>query len=297
MRFVIAGASGFLGQAWAQALTDQGHQVVQLVRREPTSPDESRWDPATGTVDQRVVDEADVVANLAGASLVHVPWNDAYRRTFAASRVDTTHTLAEAVARSSGRPALLAQNGIAGYGDRGDEVITEETPTDAPTFMGEVTRRWEEATAPAAGAGARVVVMRTSVVLDRRGSALRAMLLPFRLGLGGRIGDGRQYFATISLHDWLGAATYLATNDELHGAFNLTGPDPATNAEFTAALARLLNRPAFLRVPRFPLRSPLVGPIGAEILASQRVEPRRLLRAGYAFAHNDIHDRLEAALR
>jgi uncharacterized protein len=297
MRFVIAGASGFLGQSWAQALTDQGHQVVRLVRRAPSSPAESRWDPAAGTVDQGVIDEADVVANLAGAALVHFPWNDAYRRAFTASRVDTTRTLAEAVARSSSRPALLAQNGIAGYGDRGDEVITEESATDADTFMGEVTRLWERATEPAAAAGARVVVMRTAVVLDRRGSALRAMLLPFRLGLGGRIGDGRQYFATISLHDWVGAATYLATNDDQSGVFNLTGPDPSTNAEFTEALARLLHRPAVLRVPGLPLRSALVGPIGAEVLASQRVEPRRLLEAGYAFAHNDVTDRLEAALR
>jgi uncharacterized protein len=297
MRFVIAGASGFLGQAWSHALTDQGHEVVRLVRRAPSSPDESRWDPAAGTVDQSVIDESDVVANLAGASLAHFPWNDAYRKAFTASRVDTTRTLAEAVARSTHPPALLAQNGVAGYGDRGDQVLTEESPTDAPTSMGEVTRRWEQATEPAARAGARVVVMRTSVVLDRRGSALRAMLVPFRLGLGGKIGDGRQYFATISLHDWLGAATYLATNDDLHGAFNLSGPDPSTNAEFTAALAGLLHRPAALRIPRFPLRSSLVGPIGAEILASQRVEPRRLLDAGYAFAHNDVTDRIGAALR
>ena len=296
MRFVIAGASGFLGQAWARTLTDQGHLVVRLVRREPTTPEESRWDPSTGTVDQRVIDEADVVANLAGAGLIHVPWNDAYRRAFTASRVDTTRTLAEAIARSSTRPAFLAQNGIAGYGDRGDEVITEETPTDADTFMGEVTRQWERATEPATRAGARVVVMRTGVLLDRRGSALKAMLIPFRLGLGGRIGDGRQYFSTISLPDWLGAATYLSTNDE-SGVFNVTGPDASTNAEFTEALARLLHRPAVLRVPAFPLRSALVGPIGAEMLASQRVEPHRLLEAGYAFAHNDITDRLAAALR
>jgi uncharacterized protein len=297
MRFVVAGASGFLGGAWARALAEHGHEVVRLVRREPTGPDEVRWDPAQGHVDRGVVESADVVANLAGAPLVHVPWNDAYRRAFTASRVDTTLTLAEAVARSERKPVLLAQSGVAAYGDHGSAVLTEESPVDAATFMGDVVRRWEAATEPARDAGARVALMRTSVVLDRSGGALPTMLLPFRLGLGGKIGNGRQYFATISLDDWLGAATFLAYN-ELSGPFNLTGPEPSTNAEFTRALGEALRRPAVLRVPTLPLRaSALVGPIGAELLASQRLEPARLQEAGYAFAHNDIHDRLAAALR
>ncbi|WP_148575028.1 TIGR01777 family oxidoreductase [Nocardioides caldifontis] len=297
MRFVVAGASGFLGGAWTQALVEHGHEVVRLVRREPTAADEVRWDPASGTVDRAVVERADVVANLAGAPLVHVPWNERYRRTFTASRVDTTRTLAQAIAGSDRMPAFLAQSGVAAYGDRGSTVITEDSPVDARTFMGDVVRRWEAATEPAREAGARVALMRTSVVLDRRGGALPAMLLPFRLGLGGRIGNGEQFFATISLHDWLTAATFLAHN-ELSGPFNLTGPEPSTNAEFTEALGKALGRPTVLRVPSLPLRATaLVGPIGGEILASQRLEPKRLLEAGYAFAHNDITDRLAAALR
>ena len=295
MQIVLAGASGFLGQAWAKALSAHGHKVVRLVRGEPSSSDEVQWAPADGVIDQATIDSADVVANLAGAPLVHVPWNDAYRRTFLASRVDTTRTLAEAVARSDRKPALLAQSGIAGYGDRGNEVITEETPVDATSFMGDVVRQWEAATGPAEEAGARVVRMRTSVVLDRRGGALQAMMIPFRLGVGGRIASGQQYFATISLQDWIGAATYLALNDDLAGAFNVSGPDPSTNAEFTDELARQLGRRAFLRAPALPLK--LAGPMGGEMLASQRVEPYRLLEAGYAFAHNDIADRLAAALR
>jgi uncharacterized protein len=295
VQIVIAGASGFLGQAWSKALSTHGHKVVRLVRGEPSSSDEVRWDPAGGSVDQAAIDSADVVANLAGAPLVHVPWNDSYRETFLASRVDTTRTLAEAIARSDRKPVLLAQSGIAGYGDRGNEVVTEDTPVDATSFMGEVVRRWEAATEPAEQAGARVVRMRTSVVLDRRGGALQAMLIPFRLGLGGRIASGEQYFATISLQDWIGAATYLSLNDDLSGPFNLTGPDPSTNAEFTDELARQLGRRAFLKAPALPLR--FVGPMGGEMLASQRVEPQRLLEAGYAFAHNDITDRLAAALR
>ena len=297
MRVVVAGSSGFLGGAWSQGLVEHGHDVVRLVRREPTKPDEVRWDPARGEVDQDVVDGADVVANLAGAPVVHLPWSSSYERTFVASRVDTTRTLAEAVARSPRKPALLAQSGVAAYGDCGGTVLTEESPMDADTFMGDVVRRWEAATAPAQEAGARVVVMRTSVVLDRRGGALRAMLLPFRLGLGGRIGDGKQFFATISLQDWLGAATFLAQND-LSGPFNLTGPEPSTNAEFTKVLGDALGRPTFMRVPSLPLRATrVVGPMGGEVLASQRIEPARLLDAGYAFAHNDVRDRVASALR
>ena len=296
MQIVIAGASGFLGRSWAESLSGQGHKVVRLVRGDPAASDEVRWDPAAGSVDQAVVDSADVVANLAGAPLVHFPWTDSYRREFTASRVDTTRTLAEAIARSDRKPVLLAQSGIAGYGDRGSEVITEDTPIDSPTFMGEVVRQWEAATEPASAAGARVVIMRTSVVLDRHDGALKAMMLPFQLGLGGRIGSGDQYFATISLADWMGAATYLALNDDLSGPFNVSGPDPSTNAEFTEELGKRLRRPTFLRVPGLPVRH-LVGPIGGEMLASQRVEPHRLLAAGYAFAHNDVTDRLTAALR
>ena len=298
MQIVLAGASGFLGQAWGKSLSARGHKVVRLVRGEPSSSEEVKWDPARGVIDQATVDSADVVANLAGAPLVHFPWNDSYRRTFLASRVDTTRTLAEAIARSERKPVLLAQSGIAAYGDRGTEVITEETPVDATTFMADVVRQWEAATEPAEAAGARVVIMRTSVVLDRHGGALQTMLLPFRLGLGGRIGNGQQYFATISLHDWIGAATYLALNEELTGPFNVTGPDPSTNAEFTEELGRQLGRPTLLRMPALPLRATaLVGPMGEEVLASQRVEPHRLLDAGYAFAHNDITDRLASALR
>ena len=295
MQLLVAGASGFLGQALGRSLAQQGHQVVRLVRSDTSASDEARWDPEHGEVDRELVEWADVVVNLAGASNVHFPWNDSYRRTFLESRTRTTRTLAEAIATSERRPALLAQNGVAGYGDHGSTVIDESTPTDAPTFMGDVTRQWEAATQPASDAGARVVVMRTGVVLDKAGGALKQMLIPFRLGLGGPIGPGTQYFATISLDDWVGAAAFLALNDSASGAYNLTGPDPSTNAEFTHELARALHRPAKLRVPGFALRA--AGPIGGEVLASQRVEPRRLLDDGYAFAHNDVADRLKAALR
>jgi uncharacterized protein (TIGR01777 family) len=295
MRFVLAGASGFLGRAWASFLAAHDHDVVRLVRSEPSSTDEVRWDPYTATLDRGVVGAADVVANLAGAPLAHWPWTESYKRTFLDSRVVTTRVLAEAVAASDRKPVLLAQNGVAGYGDRGAEVITEATPTDAETFIADVTRRWEDASRPAAESGARVVVLRTGVVLDRNGGALKAMLPAFKAGVGGPIGNGKQYFATISLQDWLHAASGLAYDESASGAYNLVGPDTSTNAEFTKELGRALHRPTLLRVPALPLK--LGGGVaGGELLASARVEPRRLLESGYAFAHTDVTDRIRAAL-
>lgn len=295
MKFVLAGASGFLGTAWRDHLAHEGHDVVRLVRGEPQSSSESRWDPSRGRVDAAVIEDADVVACLSGASLAHVPWTDAYKRTFLASRLDTTGTLARAIAASDRKPAFLAQNGVAGYGDRADLVLTEDSDTDAATFMGRVTREWEQAAGPAREAGARVVVMRTSVVLGRRGGALKLMLPLFKAGLGGPIGSGEQYFATISERDWVRAATFLGEHDDCEGAYNLTGPNPTTNAEFTAELGRLLHRPTVVRAPAFAVRAAM-GEVSSELLGSVRLEPARLLEAGFTFEDPTTHDRLVAAL-
>jgi uncharacterized protein (TIGR01777 family) len=295
MRIVMAGASGFLGTAWRDQLAQGGHQVVRLVRGEAATGNESSWDPYAGRLDQAVVESADVVVNLAGAPLAHWPWTASYRRTFADSRVRTTATLAEAVAKAGGRPALVVQNGVAGYGDRGAEVVTERTPTDAETFIGTVARQWSEAADPARQAGSRVVVMRTAVVLDRSGGALRSMLPAFRLGLGGRLGDGSQYFATITLDDWVRVAGLLTLEETARGTYNLAGPGTTTNAEFTTALAALLRRPAVLRAPAAAIR--LAGPPSTELLGSCRVEPERLLEEGFTFRQPTLEDRLRAALR
>ena len=295
VRFVVAGSSVFLGQACASELTRAGHQVVRLVRHAPAGADEVQWDPYAGSVDRDVVEGADVVANLAGAPLAHWPWTEAYRKTFADSRVATTRTLAEAVARSERKPVLVAQNGVAGYGDRGDEVITDDTPTDGDTFIAAVTRRWAAAAEPAAEAGARVVVLRTGVVLDRRGGALMAMLPAYRLGLGGPVGSGGQWFATISLADWTDVTTALALDAQASGTYNLVGPGTTTARDFSHELARQLNRPARLRVPALALRK-LGGVAGQELLSSARVEPTRLVGDGYAFRHPDLQSRVAAAL-
>jgi uncharacterized protein (TIGR01777 family) len=295
MKLVLAGASGFLGTAWRDHLAREGHEVVRLVRGEAMSAHESRWDPYSGQVDRSLVESADVVANLAGAPLAHWPWTEAYRRTFTASRVATTRTLAEAVAGSDRRPAFLAQSGVAGYGDQGDRVLTEDAPIDADTFMAGVVRQWEAATEPAAGAGARVAVMRTSVVLDKGGSALKSLLPLFKAGLGGPVGSGRQYFSTVSLVDWLRAATFLATQDGSRGAYNLSAPNATTNAEFGKELGRMLHRPSVVPVPAVVLRT-LAGTVASELLNSTRVEPARLLAEGFTFDHPTLNSRLAAAL-
>jgi uncharacterized protein (TIGR01777 family) len=295
MKFVIAGASGLLGTAWRDHLARDGHEVVRLVRGPALSDSEVSWDPYQGQVDQDLIESADVVACLSGAPLAHLPWTASYKRTFEASRVETTCTLAKAIAVSNRKPAFLAQNGVAGYGDRADLLLTEDSDTDAATFMGRVTREWERATHPARDAGARVVVLRTSVVLTRRGGALKLMLPLFKAGLGGPVGSGQQYFATISLRDWLRAATFLAADDDCSGAYNLTGPNPTTNADFTRQLAALLHRPALLPVPAFALRAAM-GEVSSELLGSIRLEPARLLEAGFVFEDPTVHDRLVSAL-
>lgn len=295
MKLVLAGVSGFLGVAWRDHLARQGHQVVRLVRGDALSSSESRWDPYAGHVDRAVIEGADVVATLSGAPLAHWPWTESYKRTFTASRVVTTRTLAEAVAASDRRPAFVAQNGIAGYGDRGDAALTEESAFDADTFMGRVTREWQDATSAVSEAGVRVAVMRSSIILDRRGGAMKPLLLLFKAGLGGPVGPGTQYFSTISMSDWVRAATHLVTNDGSSGVYNVSAPNATTNKEFAKLLGRMLHRPSVVPAPSWPIRA-VVGDVSSELLNSTRVEPARLLAEGFEFQHSRLDERLAAAL-
>jgi uncharacterized protein len=287
MRWVLAGASGFLGTKLTEDLLRGGHDVLRLVRRQPAGPDEVRWDPYAGELDADALAGADVVANLAGTNPAR-PWTPAYRHVFRESRVRTTATLASAVARSESRPVLLTQSGTGGYGrDRGDEVLTEESGT-GDGFLADVVRLWEGATAPAAQAGARVVSLRTGIVLSPDALAFRLMALPFRLGLGGRFGSGRQYFPAVSLPDWLRAVRFVAEHNDISGPVNVVIPEPATNAEVARALGEALHRPAVLPVPGFAIRAVLDG-FADELLGSKRVVPRRLLEAGFSFTQPDVY--------
>ena len=295
MRFVLAGASGFLGRSMRDHLAREGHEVVRLVRGEALSTQESMWDPRAGQVDQDVIDSADVVACFSGSPLAGNPYSEKYRRTLLESRVDTTATLATAVARSPRPPALLAQNGTSYYGDRGDEVLTEESETAPGGLLTDVTRAWQEAADPAVDAGARVCIMRSAPVLSGKGGAFRPIKLAFQTGLAGPLGPGTQYFPFIALSDWVRAVTFLAESEASSGAYNLIAPEVCTNAEFTRELARRLHRPARLRAPAGLIRR-VAGPQSGELLGSFRARPQRLLDEGFTFQHPDVGAVLDAAL-
>ena len=301
MRVLVAGASGFLGTQLRDRLDADGHEVVQLVRREPSGEHERRWDPAKREVDLDHVRGCGAVVNLGGSPLIGNPHSKKYRRELRQSRVDTTATLAGAIAKmadadgDAAAPAYIAANGIAFYGDHGDQVVTEETESRGDALLTSVSRDWQKAALPAERAGARVVVLRTPPVIDRRSGALKAMLPIFKAGLGGPLGSGDQYFPIISTHDWVRVVIDALLDDDLSGPVNPVIPEPTTNAEFTATLADLLHRPAFFRVPGFVIDK-AAGPLSPELLGSVRAVPQKLLDHGFRFDHPDVEQVLKAAL-
>jgi uncharacterized protein (TIGR01777 family) len=275
-------------------LVADGHEVVRLVRREPGRPDEVRWDPARGQLDPAALRDADVVVNLAGANIGR-PWTPTYKKTIRESRVSTNATLAAAVAQLDRPPVFITQSGIGGYGrDCGDEILTEESAL-GDGFLAEVVRVWEGATDPAREAGSRVVAMRTGVVLDRSAPAFQLLSLPFRLGFGGRLGSGKQYFPVVSLTDWLRAVRHAAENDAVTGPVNATLPTPITNEEFTKALASALHRPGLVPVPSFVLKT-VLGEFAWELIGSNRALPSKLLDTGFTFSDPDVELALASAL-
>nr|WP_239579883.1 TIGR01777 family oxidoreductase [Microlunatus panaciterrae] len=295
---MLAGSSGFLGSALRVHLAEHGHEVVRLVRRPPATATEFRWDPAAGTVDQSALEDVDVVVNLGGAGIADRPWTQARREVILSSRRETTLTLSRALARhadTGARPALLQASGVAWYGTRsGPEPFTEDAPV-ADDWLAGVVQRWEDATRPATEAGLRVALLRTSPVMDGSGGPLKLMKLPFSLGLGARLGDGSQHMAMISLTDWLNAVSWIADHEDASGPHNLTLPQPCTNAEFTAALAAALHRPAALRAPALVLRTAL-GELADQLLGDQNIVPRRLLDEGFSFVAPDVETTVRVAL-
>ena len=297
MRYVVAGASGFLGTHLVSRLRADGHDVLTLVRRDATGADESHWDPYAGRLDDAVLAGADVVVNLAGTPTAGNPHSAKWAKNLRESRVTTTRLLAERIAATApdARPAFLAGNGISYYGDHGEEVLTEDSDSRGDALLTQVTREWEAATEPAREAGARVCVLRTAPVQDRRSPPLKQLLPLFRLGLGARLGDGRQYAPVISLHDWVGAVVHLGEHPAASGPFNLCCPATPTNAEFTEALARSLGRRARLVAPAFVLDK-AAGAMSQELLGSMRTEPAALVATGYVFRDADARAVLAAAL-
>jgi uncharacterized protein (TIGR01777 family) len=294
MKYVLAGASGFLGKALARDLVADGNQVFRLVRRTPASADEIRWDPARGELDPGSLGDPDVLINLAGANIGR-PWTPTYRKTIRESRVSTTATLAAVASQLERRPVVITQSGVGGYGrDCGDRILTEDSEL-GEGFLSDVVRLWEGTLEPARAAGSRVAALRTGVVLDRKAPAFQLLSLPFRVGLGGRLGSGKQYFPVISLTDWLRAVRFVAENDAISGPVNVTIPVPTTNADFTHALGTAMHRPTIVPVPAFGMKA-VLGEFAWELLGSNRTLPTRLQSHDFTFHHPTAPAAISAAL-
>ncbi len=286
MQIAITGSTGLIGKALVRALRDEGLTVIRLVRRPASAEDEIHWDPF-GEVDAGALEGVDAVVHLAGAGIGDHRWTESYKKQVRDSRVEGTRTLARALARLDRRPAVFISGSAVGYyGDTGD-VAVNESATEGEGFLAEVCRDWEAAAEPAVDAGIRVVHPRTGVVLSREGGLVAKLLPLFRLGLGGRLGSGRQWVSWISLEDEVAALLYLMRNG-VSGPVNLTAPEPVTNAGLTRALGRALHRPTPFIVPAPALRLALGGFADEGALVSQRVLPDRLAKAGFAFRHPDI---------
>jgi uncharacterized protein len=294
MKVLVSGASGLIGSALVPLLTARGHEVVRLVRRQP-EPDEAAvgWDPEHGLLEASRLEGLDAVVHLAGEGIAEGRWTAERKSRIRRSRVQATRSLAETLAGLRQPPrVLVSASAIGVYGDRGDEELHETSPP-GDGFLAEVGRDWEAATEPAAAAGIRVVLSRFGIVLSRKGGALAKMLLPFRLGVGGRIGSGAQWMSWVALDDAIAAVLHALATASLAGPLNVVSPHPVTNAELARTLGRVLGRPALAPLPAFAVRL-VLGEMGdALLLSSQRVKADRLLSSGYEFRHS----RLEPALR
>ncbi|MEU6401690.1 TIGR01777 family oxidoreductase [Streptomyces sp. NPDC046985] len=294
-RVAVAGASGLIGGALVKSLVADGHEVVRLVRREARADDEVRWDPEGQYVDAAGLAGCDAVINLAGAGVGDHRWTDAYKKTLRDGRVLGTAALAEAVAGLDTPPRVYVGGSAIGYyGDTGDRVIDEDAPP-GDGFLARLCVEWEEAAAPAQEAGIRTVFARTGLVVSREGGAWGRMFPLFKAGVGGRLGDGRQYWSFVALHDEVAALRRLIDDESLSGPVNLTAPHPVTNREVTEAMSRVLHRPAPFPVPAAVLRA-VLGEMAGDVLGSARVVPERLLASGFSFAFPRVEDAVRAAL-
>ena len=293
MRFLISGASGLVGRALVPFLRSQGHEVICLVRRAPKTADEVYWEPLKGVLDLAQVRVLDAVIHLAGEPIAGGRWTAAQRESIRESRVLGTRTLVGAVDRLRHRPFVIVTASATGFYGNGGERTLREDDKRGEGFLAEVCEAWEREAVVARGFGIRVVKLRTGVVLTPAGGALAKLLPLFRAGLGGRLGNGRQWMSWISIDDLVGAFYHAVLDQRCNGPVNAVAPEPVTNADFTMTLAEVLQRPAVLPVPKAALKLALGALAEETLLSSARVEPKRLLDAQFWFRH----ERLEAALR
>lgn len=296
MRIAVTGSTGLIGTALVRSLRSDGHEVVRLVRRPARAGDEVEWDPHRQYVDAGGLAGCEGVVHLAGAGIGARRWNDAYRKEIRDSRVLGTAAIAEAVASLDVPPRVLISGSAIGfYGDTGDRAVDESAPP-GDGFLPKMVVEWEEAAAAAEEAGIRTAFARTGLVVARKGGAWGRMFPVFKAGIGGQLGNGRQYWSYISLHDEVAALRHILDTESLSGPVNLTAPHPVTNREVTEAMGRALRRPAFFAVPAPVLRA-VLGELAGDVLSSQRVVPSRLLESDFAFAFPGIDEAIRAVLR
>jgi uncharacterized protein (TIGR01777 family) len=297
LRVVIGGASGLVGTRLAAHLAEQGHHVVRLVRHPPqAAANEIYWNPGGAEIDAPALEGVHAVVHLGGESIAGGRWTEARKAAIRDSRVASTRLLSETLAQL-GRPprAFICASAAGYYGDRGDEPLTEDSPPGTG-FLAEVCRAWEAATEAARRAGLRVVNLRIGVVLSAAGGALKRMLPPFRMGLGGAVGGGRQYMSWIALSDLVRAIEFVLQTGDIQGPVNAVAPNPVSNRQFTRTLGRVLRRPTLLPLPRLAVRT-LFGEMGqALLLEGNRLLPARLERGGFSFLHPGLEDALRFEL-
>src|SRR6266436_6639748 len=301
MKILVTGSSGLVGTALVKALGRDGHMMCRLMRPESTANNEVKdgfnvaWNPTTGEVGGAGVGP-DAVVNLAGASIAGGRWSAERKEVLRASRIDTTRALVEALAKMNVRPSVLVSASAIGvYGNRGDELLTEESKAGTD-FLAGLAQEWEAEARKAEALGIRVVVARFGIILAREGGALPKMMLPFKFGAGGKLSSGQQWMSWVTLEDVVGILRLAIENASLRGAVNVVSPQPLRNAEFTYVLAKAMHRPALFPAPAFALRLALGEMADALLLSSQRVAPRAIERLGYQFLHSDLTSALTAVL-
>lgn len=298
MRVLVSGASGLVGSAVMAALRRAGHTANRLVRPGgAVVPGDIGWDPVSGKIENGGLEGVDAIVHLAGASIAEGRWTDSRKQLLRTSRVEATRHLVNALARLSRPPkVLVSASAIGYYGDRGEEKLTEQSAS-GNDFLAQLARDWEAEVARAEQSGIRTVMLRFGVILSSEGGALPRMLLPFKLGAGGRLGSGQQWMSWLSLPEAVGIVQHALENATLRGPVNAVAPSPARNVEFTRTLARLLHRPAIFPAPAFALKLALGEMAQALLLSSQRVIPARLEERGYSFAHAELEAALRAVLK